>query len=480
MQRRSPACTSRGPGRSRPRRPVCTASGSTVRAISRCSSTAAKCSTAGGRTGTPGTTISTCSLPPGSRTRCASSGSRNAGYIALLHSDPLPEADRHSLTLSSESRRAIDYYFVAGRNMDEVIAGYRGLTGKAPIMPKWAYGFWQSRQRYETQDQLLGVLAEYRKRGLPLDNIVQDWFYWPEDQWGCQCFDTARFPDPRRWSTQVHANNAHVMISVWAKYYKGIRQLQGAGRDRRHLPPHGHPRPDEPKDPNYIKAMYLDWVGPGYLNAFYDPYNPKRARHLLAPGHGGIEKQGLRRLVARFRRARLPFEPLQAEEPRPHGPDRAGPGAALLQLLSAGPRRRRLRPPGRRTSPTSARSSSRARPSAASSATRRGLVGRRRLALGQSARADFGRASISRMSGVPNWSHDIGGFTMEDRYFRSRRRPDLDEWRELNTRWFQFGAFSPIFRSHGENIQARDLRDVAGRARRPTGRWSGTTGCATG
>ena len=64
------------------------------------------------------------------------------------------------------------------------------------MLPRWAYGFWQSRQRYETQDQLLGVLAQYRRRGLPLDNIVQDWFYWPEDQWGSHCFDASRYPDP--------------------------------------------------------------------------------------------------------------------------------------------------------------------------------------------------------------------------------------------------------------------------------------------
>ena len=101
----------------------------------------------------------------------------DSGYIALMHDDPRPEADRHSLTLSSDYARAVDYYFIPGNSMDDVIAGYRELTGKAPILPKWAYGFWQSRQRYETQDQLLGVLHEYRKRELPLDNIVQDWLY---------------------------------------------------------------------------------------------------------------------------------------------------------------------------------------------------------------------------------------------------------------------------------------------------------------
>ncbi len=123
-----------------------------------------------------------------------------------LHADPRPDADRHSLTFTSELAKGLDYYFVGGSSMDDVIAGYRQLTGKAPIMPKWAYGFWQSRQRYETQDQLLGVLREYRKRGLPLDNIVQDWDYWPEDGWGCQCFDPGALPrsqgDGRRGARQ--------------------------------------------------------------------------------------------------------------------------------------------------------------------------------------------------------------------------------------------------------------------------------------
>ncbi len=98
------------------------------------------------------------------------------GYIALLHNNPLAAADRHSLWLSSEAAQAIDYYFISGHSMDEVIAGYRQLTGKSVMLPRWAYGFWQSRQRYKTQDEILNTVAEYRKRHIPLDNIVEDWF----------------------------------------------------------------------------------------------------------------------------------------------------------------------------------------------------------------------------------------------------------------------------------------------------------------
>src|SRR5437764_5203856 len=221
----------------------------------------------------------------------------NSGYIALLHHDPRPEADRHSLTLSSEFAHGKDYYFVGGRNMDDVIAGYRWLTGKAPILPKWTYGFWQSRQpitpkgNFATQKDLLRVVLEYRKRGLPLANSVQDWFYWPEDQWGWPCVDTKRYPDAKAMVDQFHANNVHAMISVWAKYYKGIPNYQAMdaiGGIYRRM---DTPRPDEPKDPNTIKAMYLDWVGRGYLNAFYDAYNPK-ARDLFWSQVRNLENQG--------------------------------------------------------------------------------------------------------------------------------------------------------------------------------------------
>jgi alpha-D-xyloside xylohydrolase len=375
----------------------------------------------------------------------------NGGYIALLHADPRPEADRHSLTLSSELGRAVDYYFVGGRNMDEVIGGYRWLTGKAPIMPKWAYGFWQSRQRYETQDQLLSVLREYRKRGLPLDNIVQDWNYWPQDQWGCQCFDASRFPDPKAMVDEVHRSGAHAMISVWAKFYPSTanyRELDAVGGIYRNMVT---PRPDEPvNDPNYIHGVYRDWIGSGYANAFYDPYNP-RARDIYA-----------RQVIDSIATKGFDAWWLDSDEPDFHsnlsiderkrrmGPTAAGPGAAFFNsyplehvenvydhLLAYKPDVRPF------------------------ILTRSGFGGIQRAGAAiwsgdVASRWDNLREQISAginfsMSGVPNWSHDIGGYTMEDRFIRPKPA-DLAEWRELNTRWFQFGAFSPVFRSHGENI----------------------------
>jgi len=370
----------------------------------------------------------------------------DSGYITLLNNDPRPEADRHSLTLSSEHADRIDYYFIPGRNMDEVIAGYRELTGKAPILPKWAYGFWQSRQRYETQDQLLGVLHEYRRRGLPLDNIVQDWLYWPQDQWGCQCFDPARFPDPKAMVDEVHANGAHVMISVWAKYYKGITNYDALDSMGGMLNRMSNPRPSEPEDPNYLKWMYLDWVGPGYFNAFYDPYNPKARDLYWSQVRQGIESKGVDAWWLDSDEPDFHSNLSPAETARRRGPNGVPNfnSYPIVHVDGVYDHQVADRPNVRPFILTRSAFGGIQRDSAA---VWSGDV---------ASRWDNLREQISAglnfsMSGDPNWSHDIGGYTMEPR-FQKPSAADLDEWRELNTRWFQFGAFSPIFRSHGENI----------------------------
>jgi alpha-D-xyloside xylohydrolase len=385
----------------------------------------------------------------------------DSGYIALVHADPRPEPDRHSLTLSSDFARAVDYYFIPGTSMDDVIAGYRDLTGKAPILPKWAYGFWQSRQRYETQDQLLGVLHEYRKRGLPLDNIVQDWLYWPQDQWGCQCFDPARFPDPKGMVDDIHANGAHVMISVWAKYYKGIPNYEALDTIHGILDRMSNPRPDEPKDPNYLKLMYLDWVGPGYFNAFYDPYNPKARDLYWSQVRRGIESKGFDAWWLDSDEPDFHSNISPAETAYRMGPTALGPAEPyfnsypIVHVDGVHDHQVADKPDVRPFILTRSAFGGIQRDSAA---VWSGDV---------ASRWDNLREQISAglnfsLSGDPNWSHDIGGYTMEPR-FQKPTPADLAEWRELNTRWFQFGAFSPIFRSHGELIK-REIYELS-----PTG-----------
>ena len=359
----------------------------------------------------------------------------NAGYMAFFHNDPLPQPDRHSLWLSSEAGKALDYYVVAGRDMDDVVAGYRGLTGKAPMMPQWAYGFWQSRQRYETQEQLVGVVREYRKRQIPLDNIVEDWFYWPQDQWGSHQFDKTRFPDPQGMVDEVHKLNAQLMISVWPKFYPNTdnaKELAAKGFLYQ----------------GNLKLKNKDWVGPGYLNTDYDPYYPEARKIYYRQVRDNLVKLGI---DAWWMDATEPdiHSNLSIEERKyVMGPNAFGPGGAYFNsfpLVHAAGFAEGLRDTNAGKRPFIL--------------TRSGFGGLQRASAALwsgdvAARWDDLRDQISAgvnlsMSGVPNWTHDIGGFAVEDRYTNAEPAA-LPEWRELNLRWFQFGALSPLFRSHGE------------------------------
>ena len=116
----------------------------------------------------------------------------------------------------SEAADMADFYFIMGENLDEVIGGYHRLTGDAPMLPKWFFGYIQSKEHYHTQTELLEIVAEYCRRKVPLDLIVQDWKYWKEDVWSDKSFDPARYPDPAGMCEEVHRRNARIMILVWA------------------------------------------------------------------------------------------------------------------------------------------------------------------------------------------------------------------------------------------------------------------------
>ncbi|QZH75707.1 MAG: DUF5110 domain-containing protein [Erythrobacter sp.] len=360
----------------------------------------------------------------------------NQGYIALEHADPLPEEDRHSVSFASEAGRAIDYYVVPAPTMDAAIAGYRRLTGAAPMMPRWAFGFWQSRQRYETQDQLLGVLRQYREAQIPIDNIVQDWFYWPENQWGCHCFDPARFPDPAAMVEAVHDMDARFMISVWPKFYPDTAHAQELAAEG-----YLYQRP--------LDAQQRDWVGPGYANTFYDPYTQeardiywRQMRETLLPL--GVDAWWMDATEPDWH-SNLSVEERQFQMT---SPATGVPGVAIFNSYPL-PHAEGVAEGLRAAQPDT-------RPFIL---TRSGFGGVQRASAALwsgdvAARWDDLRDQISAglnlsVAGVPHWTHDIGGFALENRY--SQQDPaHLPEWRELYTRWFQFGTFSPLFRSHGE------------------------------
>ena len=371
----------------------------------------------------------------------------NAGYMAFFHNDPLADADRHSVWFSSDVGHGVNYWFVPGTDMDDVIAGYRKLTGKAVMMPKWAYGFWQSRQRYNTQDEVVDVVEQYRKRDIPLDNIVQDWFYWPENAWGSHDFDKSRFPDPKGMIDKVHDLNAHFMISVWPKFYPttdNYKELDAKGYTY-----HGN-----------LEMGNKDWVGKGYLNTDYDPYAPE-ARKIY-----------WRQMKDKLAVLGVDAWWMDATEPDIHsnlsienriktmGPNAMGPAAEyfnsfpLIHAEGVYDGWRAFKPDVRPFILTRSGFGGLQR---AGAALWSGDVASRWYDL----RAQISAGVNLSMSGIPNWTHDIGGFALEDRYATKTPKPaDLDEWRELNLRWFQFGAFSPLFRSHGE-FPYREIYEIS-------------------
>ena len=129
----------------------------------------------------------------------------------------------HALYLSSDIADTIDYYFIYGPEFDTIIAGYRELTGQAPMFARWAYGFWQSKNRYKSQQEILDVARQYRTEKLPIDNIVQDWFWW--DRKGEHVFNN-NYPDPKAMIGDLHRNNFHLMISVWPFFEPGSMEYE--------------------------------------------------------------------------------------------------------------------------------------------------------------------------------------------------------------------------------------------------------------
>jgi alpha-D-xyloside xylohydrolase len=384
-------------------------------------------------------------MKPGKKHAIRIEWTPNSGYIALDHLNPLPVAEQNELSLFSELGHAINYYFIDGKNLDDVIAGYREVTGKAVMLPRWAYGFWQSRDHYETQDQLLGVVERYRALKLPLDNIVQDWRYWKDDAWGSHQFDKSRYPDPKGMIAKVHAEHAHFMISVWPKFYpttKNYKELEAGG--------HIYQR--------NIEKGVKDWVGPGYLSSFYDPYSAD-ARHIYwRQIRENLGDLGVDAWWLDATEPDITSNTSIAERKLLMGPTALGPGAAFfnsypLMTTTAVYQGSRQSYPDKRVFIL----------------TRSAFAGQQRNAAASwsgdvAARWSNLRDQISAginfsLSGIPNWTTDIGGYAIEDRYMKPNAK-NLAEWRELNLRWFQFGAFSPIFRSHGQGVP-REIYNIA-------------------
>ena len=368
-------------------------------------------------------------------------------YCGLRALTPVNPEEQGKQSWWSEMTKQLDYYFMAGENMDDVISGYRSLTGKSPVMPKWAMGFWQSREKYNTQEEMLGALKGFRDRKIPLDNIVLDWNHWPENAWGSHEFDKARFPDPKAMVDSIHAMHARMMISVWPKFYVTTEHFKEFDENGWMYQ-------------QSVKDSLKDWVGPGYHYGFYDAYDPD-ARKLF-----------WKQMYEHYYPLGIDAWWMDASEPNVRdctdleyrkalcGPTALGSSTEFFNayaLMNA-----EAIYDGQRGVDNNKRVFLLTRSGFAglqrySTATWSGDIGTR----WEDMKAQISAGLNFAMSGIPYWTMDIGGFCVEKQWNATKtENADYKEWRELNTRWYQFGAFVPLYRAHGQ-YPFREIWEIA-------------------
>jgi alpha-D-xyloside xylohydrolase len=351
-------------------------------------------------------------------------------------------------SLWSEVADGTDYYFAYGPDIDRVIAGYRRITGEAPMMPRTAFGLWQCRERYKSAAESLDVVKGYRSRGIPLDNIVQDWQYWLPDQWGSHAFDPARFPDPDAWIKSLHDEHAQLMISVWPKFYPGTANFNAL------------------KEKGFLYQPALDDGTPdfvGYPFTFYDAFDPE-ARALYWEQ---IEKQ----LLARGADAWWldASEPETVEGPHPSDAKRRSDYQTHMHPTKLGSGSRMLNAYPLVNSQAVYEGQRAAKPDQrVFILTRSAFAGQQRYAAAiwsgditstwTTLKNQISAGAGYSVSGAPYWTVDSGGFAVPPRFTAGG---DAEEWRELQTRWFQYATFLPLLRVHGQTPN-REMWELGG------------------
>jgi len=322
----------------------------------------------------------------------------------------------NALFLSSDVADVIDYYFIYGPEFDQIVAGYRDLTGAPPLFGKWAYGFWQCKNRYDSQQELLNIAHKYRDLHIPLDNIVQDWFWWKV--MGEPTFND-HYPDPKGMIDELHKNNVHIMFSFWPYFRKGTATY------------------DEMDKKGYFVAKT---VAPSFHpvdQALYDPFNPDARKY-----YWNLINQGLFKIGG-------DAWWMDTTEPETEGRE----SNILLEnkvALGSGARYLNMFPLMTTTAVYQGQR-------AASDQKRVFILSRSAFAGSQRNAAAVWSGDINptwayfkkqipaglnySLSGLPYWTTDIGGFVAAN--------PDDPAYRELYIRWFQFGTFNPILRAHG-------------------------------
>jgi alpha-D-xyloside xylohydrolase len=316
----------------------------------------------------------------------------------------------NTTTFRSEVGDAIDYYFFYGPTADQIVAGYRQATGDAPLFSKAAYGFWQCRERYSSQSQILAAANQFRANQIPVDFIVQDWQYWGSHGWGAYEWDLSNYPDPTNMIAQLHTNNFKYMISVWSNP-GGIVGNVLASMTNGVIPGSASPPWMDIFNPAVRSTRW------SYMNsAFFSIGTDGWWQDATEPGDDGNSVSGVQIYTGSANRMRNSY-PLFASQAVYEGQRATDSSKRVVNL------------------------------------TRSGYLGQQRygaavwsgdvngdwLTLRRQLRAGLNYS----ITGLPYWTTDTGGF------FHPSGQYTSTDYNELLTRWFQWSTFSPILRIHG-------------------------------
>lgn len=359
------------------------------------------------------------------------------GYGLLMDTySPMIFNDTNSASyLYTEADEEMDYYFIRGGNMDGVIQGYRYLTGKAVMLPKWAYGFVQSQERYETAQEMIDLVSEYRKRDIGLDCVVLDWCSWEGNQWGQKTFDLSRFENPTKMMEELHDKHANLMISIW-------------------------PNMSNECD-NYKEFVEQKQLLEG--SSIYNPFNEEGRRLYWEQANRGLFSHGV---DAWWCDSSEPFTPEWNHRGEPeiskmyHEFYETASKSIPAELTNAyGLFHARTMYEGQRSVTQEKR---------VVNLTRNGYTGQQRYgAILWSGDISATWTTLKRQiaaglnfcaSGLPYWTLDIGGFFVKkgvEWFWNGDYELGYEDlgYRELFTRWFQYGCFLPMFRSHGTDFR---------------------------
>jgi alpha-D-xyloside xylohydrolase len=343
------------------------------------------------------------------------------------------EDNPESTSFKSDVGDCIDYYFMYGGNADGVIADMRDLTGQVPMFPLWTFGYWQSKERYKSQDELVGVVKKYRELGVPLDGIIQDWQYWGNNYlWNAMEFLNPEFYNPQKMVDDIHSLNAHVIISIWnsfgpeTKQYKELDKI-GALMDFKTWPESGSEKwPPNPDYPSGVRA--------------YDPYNPDARDIYWKYLNKGLFSLGMDGWwMDSSEPDHLQFKPSDFDNKTYLGSFRKVRNAFPLMTVGGLYQHQRAVTSDKRVFIL----------------TRSAFAGQQRygantwsgdvVASWDALRNQISAGLNFSLCGIPYWNSDIGGFFLWN-FKNTLNDPD---YRELYARWIQFGAFCPMMRTHG-------------------------------